>query len=104
MKEHLSQIRSVLNGESEPREGINAFALALRDLRQARGETQSKFWGRFGVTQTRGSRFELGQEIPLPVAILIRLYLDAVVSDGNLWRARRRHSIQKNREINCEAA
>lgn len=67
----------------------------LRELRLARNESQSRFWGRFGVTQTRGSRFELGQEIPLPVGILIRLYFDGVISDGDLWRARRRHRITK---------
>lgn len=65
----------------------------LRELRLARNESQSRFWGRFGVTQTRGSRFELGQEIPLPVGILIRLYFDGVISDGDLWRARRRYRI-----------
>ena len=65
----------------------------LKAMRLARNETQSRFWGRFGVTQTRGSRFELGQEIPQPVGILIRLYLDGIVSDGDLWRARRRPRI-----------
>jgi len=67
----------------------------LRELRLARNESQSRFWGRFGVTQTRGSRFELGQEIPLPVGILIRLYFDGVISDGDLWRARRRYRIAR---------
>jgi hypothetical protein len=66
---------------------------ALKTMRLARKETQSRFWGRFGVTQTRGSRFELGQEIPQPIGILIRLYLDGIVSDGDLWRARRRPRI-----------
>jgi hypothetical protein len=61
----------------------------LRELRKARRESQTKFWKRFGVTQSRGSRFELGLEIPSPVAILVNLYLDGAVSDGDLWRARR---------------
>lgn len=61
----------------------------LRELRKARRESQTKFWKRFGVTQSRGSRFELGMAIPSPVAILVNLYLEGAVSDGDLWRARR---------------
>ena len=61
---------------------------ALKAMRLSRKETQTRFWGRFGVTQTRGSRFELGQDIPPPVGILIQLYLAGVVSDGDLSRAR----------------
>lgn len=61
----------------------------LKELRKARRESQTKFWKRFGVTQSRGSRFELGLEIPSSVAILVNLYLDGAVNDGDLWRARR---------------
>jgi len=68
----------------------------LRELRIARGESQTKFWRRFGVTQSRGSRFELGTEIPPSVAILIKLYLEGTVSDGDLWRARRNHIASKS--------
>lgn len=64
-------------------------AEALRELRKQRSESQTKFWKRFGVSQSRGSRFELGLELPSPVAILIRLYLEGAISDGDLWRARR---------------
>ncbi len=64
-------------------------AEVLRECRMARRETQTKFWRRFGVTQSRGSRFELGMEIPPSVAILIKLYFEGTVSDGDLWRARR---------------
>lgn len=65
----------------------------IRNVRKARNESQREFWSRFGVTQTRGSRFELGQAIPLPVIILLRLYLGSVISDGDLWRARRRRRL-----------
>lgn len=61
----------------------------IRELRKSRRESQSKFWKRFGVTQSRGSRFEQGLELPASVAILVRLYLEGKVSDGDLWRARR---------------
>ena len=62
----------------------------LRALRQSKRESQNRFWARFGVTQTRGSRFELGQRLPPSVLILLRLYLNGVVGDGDLWNARRK--------------
>jgi hypothetical protein len=82
--------------KSSKKAAIANLATTLREARQARKESQSRFWGRFGVTQSRGSRFELGNEIPSPVSILIKLYLEGVVSDGDLWRARR------NPKINME--
>lgn len=78
----------------------NVSSQMLKAMRLERNETQSRFWGRFGVTQTRGSRFELGQEIPPPVGILIRLYLDGVISEGDLWRARRRQRIAGKLQLN----
>ena len=47
----------------------------LRRLRIRKRESQEKFWSRFGVTQSSGSRFETGVMIPPPVAILLRLYV-----------------------------
>ena len=54
----------------------------LRRLRIAKRESQEKFWSRFGVTQS--SRFETGLAVPAPVAILLRLYVNGRVSDGDL--------------------
>lgn len=56
----------------------------LRRLRIGKRESQEKFWGRFGVTQSSGSRFETGLAIPAPVAILLRLYVNGRLSDGDL--------------------
>ena len=56
----------------------------LREYRRTRRESQRSFWSRFGVTQSRGSRFETGAEIPPPVAILLKLYLDGVITDSDL--------------------
>lgn len=56
----------------------------LRKHRKQIRESQDFFWARFGVTQSRGSRFEKGAEIPLPVVILLRLYFNGVVTDGDL--------------------
>jgi hypothetical protein len=56
----------------------------LRQLRISKRESQEKFWGRFGVTQSSGSRFETGLTIPTPVAILLKLYVNGKLSDGDL--------------------
>jgi hypothetical protein len=56
----------------------------LKRLRVGKRESQEKFWARFGVTQSSGSRFETGLGIPPPVALLIRLYMNGKLSDGDL--------------------
>ncbi|WP_414718856.1 hypothetical protein [Sulfuricella sp.] len=67
----------------------------MRELRISRRESQTKFWGRFGVTQSRGSRFELGWEIPWPITILLKLYLSGAISDNDLRRARQRRKLDE---------
>ncbi len=69
-------------------------AEVLRVIRKSRRESQTKFWRRFGVTQSRGSRFELGTEMPSPITILIKLYLDGVIGDSDLLRARRKKLLE----------
>lgn len=59
----------------------------IREYRKTVQESQTRFWSRFGVTQSRGSRFELGVEIPAPVAILLNLYMNGVISDVDLSSA-----------------
>ena len=66
----------------------------LKELRKTRRENQTRFWKRFGVTQSRGSRFEQGMEIPSPVKILIRLYFEGVVKERDLQQARRNTTFQ----------
>lgn len=56
----------------------------LRKYRKKIRESQDQFWARFGVTQSRGSRFEQGAEIPTPVVILLGLYFNGMVTDGDL--------------------
>ncbi len=56
----------------------------LKRLRTSRRESQEKFWARFGVTQSSGSRFETGLGIPPPVALLVKLYIQGKVSDADL--------------------
>ena len=62
-------------------------SLAVGDLKKYRigkRESQEKFWGRFGVTQSSGSRFETGLAIPAPVALLLKLYVNGKLNDGDL--------------------
>ena len=56
----------------------------LKAFRVRKRESQEKFWSRFGVTQSSGSRFETGMLIPTPVAILVKLYVKGTLSDTDL--------------------
>jgi hypothetical protein len=58
--------------------------IGLRQFRISKRESQSTFWARFGVTQSSGSRFETGLGVPPPVAILVKLYVNGKLSDGDL--------------------
>jgi transcriptional regulator with XRE-family HTH domain len=42
-----------------------------RALRNSLGLNQSEFWGRLGVTQSGGSRYENGRRMPPPVRKLL---------------------------------
>jgi hypothetical protein len=66
---------------------VSSLALSVSDLKKYRiskRESQEKFWGRFGVTQSSGSRFETGLAIPAPVALLLKLYVNGKLNDGDL--------------------
>ncbi|GMV56351.1 MAG: hypothetical protein AMXMBFR6_21560 [Betaproteobacteria bacterium] len=45
----------------------------VRELRRKLGMNQSQFWSRLGVTQSGGSRYESGRNMPRPVQALLRL-------------------------------
>lgn len=47
-------------------------------------EIQSEFWGRFGCTQSGGSRYENERTMPPSVAMLATLYALGYVSDDEL--------------------
>ena len=42
---------------------------------------QKDFWLRYGVTQSGGSRYESGRNIPKPLAILLWLHRSGKISD-----------------------
>jgi hypothetical protein len=44
-----------------------------RDIRRRLGLNQEQFWTQIGVTQSGGSRYESGREMPKPVGELLRL-------------------------------
>ena len=44
-----------------------------RHIRHRLGLNQQEFWGRIGVTQSGGSRYESGRTMPKPVQELLRL-------------------------------
>lgn len=45
----------------------------VRDVRRKLGMNQQQFWSKLGVTQSGGSRYESGRNIPRPVQHLLRL-------------------------------
>ena len=49
------------------------FAIDPVATRQKLGINQTKFWSRVGVTQSGGSRYESGRNIPRPVQMLLRI-------------------------------
>lgn len=61
----------------------------LATLRKDFGENQETFWRRFGVTQSGGSRYESGRNIPTPIAVLVALWATGKVSDDDLTQTRK---------------
>lgn len=45
----------------------------VRELRRKLGLNQSEFWTLFQITQSGGSRYESGREIPDPVQVLLNI-------------------------------
>jgi len=44
-----------------------------REIRRKLGLNQSQFWSKIGVTQSGGSRYESGRNMPRPVQTLLNL-------------------------------
>ncbi len=56
----------------------------IADARKKEDINQSEFWTRYGVTQSGGSRYESGRNIPKPLAILLWLHQSGKVADKDL--------------------
>lgn len=63
-----------------------------RALRRKLGMNQQKFWTRFGVTQSGGSRYESGRAMPTPVVRLLEI---ATAKDPAALIAKLREDIAK---------
>ena len=59
---------------------LNDVAAYRRQL----GENQSTFWRRLGVTQSGGSRYESGRNMPTPVRMLVGLFAAGKVTEEDL--------------------
>lgn len=58
-----------------------------RSLRRRMDLNQSEFWGRLGVTQSGGSRYEDGRKVPRAVAVLARLiYIEGKDIDVRVYK------------------
>lgn len=52
--------------------------------RKKQGFNQLDFWKRYGVTQSGGSRYESGRNIPKPLAVLLSLHRSGKITDKDL--------------------
>jgi transcriptional regulator with XRE-family HTH domain len=50
-----------------------SFNMDPREVREKVGLNQQEFWTKIGVTQSGGSRYESGRQMPKPVRELLRL-------------------------------
>jgi DNA-binding transcriptional regulator YiaG len=64
-----------------------AVTQSLVESRQALGMNQTQFWGRIGVTQSAGSRYESGRHVPTPISMLLWLIDTHRVSEKDLATA-----------------
>jgi len=60
----------------------------LAEFRNKLALNQGEFWSRYGVTQSGGSRYESGRNIPAPLKMLVRLHLSGLISDDELKAAK----------------
>jgi hypothetical protein len=79
-----ASLREPSAGTLKPTASLAPSIGDLKKYRISKRESQEKFWGRFGVTQSSGSRFETGLAIPAPVALLLKLYVNGKLNDGDL--------------------
>ena len=64
------------------------IVINARKEREKSGMNQTEFWRMFGITQSCGSRYESGRNIPKPVKMLMAFILGyaslAALEDGTL--------------------
>jgi transcriptional regulator with XRE-family HTH domain len=57
-----------------------------REIRRKLGMNQQQFWSKLGVTQSGGSRYESGRNMPRPVQHLLRLVHVEQIDIGKIKR------------------
>lgn len=65
--------QSLANENTERTVKLFERVLNPREIRRRLGLNQEQFWTQIGVTQSGGSRYESGREMPKPVRELLRL-------------------------------
>jgi DNA-binding transcriptional regulator YiaG len=61
----------------------------IQESRIKSGMNQHAFWTRFGVTQSGGSRYESGRDIPTPTSMLIWLLESGRITDKDIEDAKK---------------
>ena len=61
----------------------------IKNSRTKSGMNQQSYWSRFGVTQSGGSRYESGRDIPTPTSMLIWLLESGRITDQDLADAQK---------------
>jgi hypothetical protein len=60
---------------------------SLRAMRKLSGLNQQEYWTRYGITQSGGSRYESGRNVPKPASMLIWLHVSGRIADEDLQNA-----------------
>ena len=59
----------------------------IADYRKKLRVNQQTFWSPLGVTQSGGSRYESGRNLPRPVALLVTLRASGQITEADLTAA-----------------
>jgi len=65
---------------------MKSETIDAREIRRKLGLNQQQFWSKIGVTQTGGSRYESGRNMPRPVQQLLRLVHVEQIDIGKIKR------------------
>lgn len=71
----------------------------IKAIRIYRGEDQQTFWSRYGITQSGGSRYENGRNIPMPSRILVMMHLQDIITTQDIERVMRQIKKTATKEV-----
>jgi hypothetical protein len=71
----------------------------IADYRKATRLNQAKFWQLFGCTQSGGSRYESGRELPNSLGFLLILHAQGKVTFEDLNEAARVLAMQRVQQV-----